>query len=286
MKIRYHHICSCLLIFLIFIIAVAGCTSSTKPNTPYSGPYPKTFNSLANHNPLLAQEFGKIPEIQDGISEKDAMALERICVYYNQNQKDFDAAFERMYDVGYPKVRKFCTPLQAFYWLALDDKLNQIDISKYALIGLLNEAWYKSGFGYDGTGRWDNFRDVTERLNSPRLVDFYVSRNFTYKKIRLRTLDEYKNPHIFFSRKQGECWLYTTFCLYCLKKAGYQAHAITVYHGNSKRPNHVTCLYVDKDGYEYIMDNSLPAYVHGTGIYEKAAYLEIYPYYGKGYLSE
>jgi hypothetical protein len=43
---------------------------------------------------------------------------------------------------------------------------------------------------------------------------------------------------------------------------------------------------VDKDGNEYIIDNSLPAYVHGTSIYEKAAYLEIYPYYGKGYLSE
>jgi RAB protein geranylgeranyltransferase component A len=71
-----------------------------------------------------------------------------------------------------------------------------------------------------------------------------------------------------------------------LKKAGYQAHAITVYHGNSTRPNHVTCLYVDKDGKEYIMDSSLPAYVHGTGIYEKTAYLDIYPYYGKGYLSE
>ncbi|MGD8799555.1 MAG: hypothetical protein PVJ44_13575, partial [Desulfobacterales bacterium] len=85
---------------------------------------------------------------------------------------------------------------------------------------------------------------------------------------------------------QGECWLYTTFCLYCLKKAGYQSHAITVYHGNSTRPNHVTCLYVDKDGNEYIMDNSLPAYVHGTGIYEKAAYLAIYQYYGKGFLSE
>ena len=117
-------------------------------------------------------------------------------------------------------------------------------------------------------------------------MDFYVSRNFTYKKIRLRSLDDYKDPYIFFSKKQGDCWLYTTFCLYCLKKAGYQAHAITVYHGNSTRPNHVTCLYVDKDGKEYIMDSSLPAYVHGTGIYEKTAYLDIYPYYGKGYLSE
>jgi hypothetical protein len=234
----------------------------------------------------LAQEFGKIPEIQDGISERDALALERICVHYNQNRKDFDSAFQRMYDVGYPDVRKFCSPLQAFYWLALDDKLKQIDISNYSLKGLLNEAWYKSGFGYDGSGRWDDFSEVTQRLNSPELLDYYISRNFSYKRIRLRSLQDYKNPRIIFSKKQGECWLYTAFSVYCLKKAGYQAHAITVYHGNSPRPNHVACTFTDKDGDEFIIDNSLPAYIHRTGIYKKKAYLGIYPYYGKGYLSE
>jgi hypothetical protein len=234
----------------------------------------------------LAQELGRIPEIQDGISETDEMALERIYIFYHQNQKNFDSAFERMYDVGYPEVRKFCSPLQAFYWLAIDNKLKQIDISNYSLTGLLNEAWYKAGFEYDGTGRWDDFNDVTERLNSPELVDYYESRNFTYKKIRLRSWDDHKNPHIIFSKKQGECWLYTAFSVYCLKKAGYQAHAITVYHGNSPRPNHVTCLFIDKDGRGYILDNSLSAYIHKTGIYERAAYLDIYPYYGKGYSSE
>ena len=283
MSVRYHHIS--ILIVLLFII-VGGCTSSTKPNTSYSGFYPTTFNNLANHNPLLAQEFGKIPEIQDGISEKDTLALERICVYYDQNRKDFDSAFESMYDVGHPNVRKFCSPLQAFYWLALNDKLKQIDISNYTLVELLNEAWYKSGFEYDGTDRWTNFSAVTERLNSPELLDYYISRNFTYKRIRLRSLEDYKNPHIIFSKKQGECWLYTAFSVYCLKKAGYQAHAITVYHGNSTSPNHVACTYTDKSGKEYIIDNSLPAYIHRTGIYKKTAYLNIYPYYGKGYLSE
>jgi hypothetical protein len=285
MKTRYHYFYKCILILLYLIIAI-GCTASTKPNTPYSGPYPAAFNNLANKNPLLAQELSKIPEIQDGISEIDAMALERIRVFYHQNQKNFNSAFERMYDVGYPNVRKYCSPLQALYWLALDDKLKQIDISKYALIGLLNEAWYKSGFEYDGTGRWDDFNDVTERLSSPELVDYFESRNFTYKKIRLRSLDDYKNPHNIFSKKRGECWLYTAFSVYCLKKAGYQAYAITVYHGNSPRPNHVTCAFIDKDGKEYILDNSLSAYIHSTGIYKKTAYLNIYPYYGKGYLSE
>jgi hypothetical protein len=271
---------------MLLLAAVTGCSVPTEPNKPYSGLYPATFSNLAHKNPLLAQELGKLPEIQAGISQKDSMALGRICMLYNQNQKNFDTAFDRMYNVGYPNIRKYCSPLQALYWLALEDRLNCIDISNYSLIGLLNEAWYKPGFEYDGTGRWNDFSDVAERLNSPELVDYYVCRNFSYKKIKLRSLDDYKQPHIIFSKKQGECWLYTSFCVYCLKNAGYRAHAITVYHASSRRPNHVACAYIDKDGKEYIMDGTLDVYTHSSGIYEKKVYLDIRPYYGKGYLTD
>jgi hypothetical protein len=110
--------------------------------------------------------------------------------------------------IGLQYVRKFCTPLQALYWMALKDKLERIDISNYTLITLLSEAWYKSGFELDGTGRWDDFGDVTERLNDPRLVDYYEIRNFSYHKIRLGSTEEYQDPHNIFRWKQGECWLY------------------------------------------------------------------------------
>ena len=281
------HFFSFIIVF-VFTLYFSGCASfgPTKPNLPYAGKqYPSILNELARKNPSLVQELGKLPELQDGISNTDLMALSRIYLVYNQNQKDFNSAFERMYDVGYPDVRKFCTPLQALYWMALKDTLEQIDISNYTLITLLNEAWYKAGFELDGTGRWDDFGDVTERLNDPRLVDYYESRNFNYKEIRLGSPEEYKNPYHIFRWKHGRCWLYTAFSDYCLKKAGYQAHAITVYHGNSRYPNHVTCAFNDKDGKEYILDNSLSAYIHRTGVYEKKAYLDIYPYFGKGYLT-
>jgi len=271
------------------IIFIYGCVS-TKPNRPYSGPYPPNFDKLAIQNPLLVNELGKLPEIQDGISEKDAMALKQISKLYSKNQKHFSSVFESMNDVGNANVRKFCTPLQALYWLALDDKLAEIDISNYTLIGLLNQAWYKSGFEYDGTGRWDDFSEVAERLNSPELVDYYVSRNFTYKYLKLESINDYKNPYFIFRNKHGQCWLYTAFCTHCLKKAGYQAHAVTIFHGISRKPNHVACAYIGKDGKEYILDNSITVYGigHGLGygIYEKKAYFGIYPYYGRGYLTE
>ena len=277
-----------ILIFCYLLLSV-GCSTTTKPNTPYSGTYPSGFKNLAKNNPLLAQELGKIPEIQDGVSEIDAMALERIIVFYNQNQKKINSAFELMNDVGQKNIRKFCTPLQALYWLALNDNLKLIDISNFTLIELLNRAWYQSGFDYGGT-RWGDFSDVTDRLNSPELLDYYVSRNFTYKRVSLRSIDDYRNPYIIFTKKQGQCWLFTAFSVYCLKKAGYQAHAVTVFHGVSSKPNHVACEYIDKDGKEYILDNSITVYGlgHGLryGIYEKKAYLDIYPYYGNGYLTE
>lgn len=280
--------------FLIYILlstvssyfSACAFVGPTKPNLPYAGNQsPSILNELARENPLLVQELGKLPELQDEISNTDLMALSRICRTYNQNRKDFDSAFEKMYDVGYPNVRKFCTPLQALYWMALKDKLERIDISNYTLITLLSEAWYKSGFELDGTGRWDDFGDVTERLNDPRLVDYYEIRNFSYHKIRLGSTEEYQDPHNIFRWKQGECWLYTAFSVYCLKKAGYQAHAITVYHGNSGFPSHVTCAFIDKDGKEYILDNSISAFIRRTGIYKKKGYLDIYPYFGKGYLT-
>ena len=103
------------------IVYLSGC-ASTKPNTPYPGLYPSRFNELSINNPLLAQELSKIPEIQDGISDEDTMALEQICMFYKKNQRAFNSAFEQMYEVGNPVIRKFCTPLQALYWLALDDR--------------------------------------------------------------------------------------------------------------------------------------------------------------------
>jgi hypothetical protein len=276
---------NCLIVFLCFLGGCAGL-GKTKPNEPYKGPYPSGFNELSAKNPLLAKELGKLPEIQDGVSEIDAMALERLCLFYNQNQRDFDLALDRMYGAGYPNVRKYCSPLQALYWLTLDDELSQIDISNFDLTALLNEAWYKSGFDYDGTtDRWDDFKEVTERLNSPELINYYEPRNFSYKKVRLGSAEDYKNPRYIFSEKVGECWLYTAFSVYCLKKAGYKAHAITVYFNESRSRVHVACAFIDKDGKEYILDNSLSVYVRSTGIYPKNEYLAIHPYCAKGYLS-
>jgi hypothetical protein len=276
-----------LLVFFAAASIVFSCVPlyRTKPNRPYEGPIPRAVSTLQEANPLLAEELMKLPEFRDGISASEAKGLENLLRLYEQDSAHFDQAFEEMNEIGRPEIRRYCGPLQALYWIALKGDLEKVDLSEFSLVELLNEAWYKPGFEYGDPDRWNGFGVVTDRLNSPELIDFYESRNFSYKRVRLRTRDDYKNPRILFGKKEGECWLYTAFSVYCLTKAGYEARAITVFHGNSTEPNHITCLYTDKDGKERILDNTLRAYIHTSGIYEKRVYLENYPYFGEGYVS-
>lgn len=130
---------------ILFIMLIGGCTtlSPTKPNEPYQGPYPSGYDEFAKKNPLLAEELSKLPEINDGISENDSAALNTIFELYEKNQKAFDIAFRQMYKVGLPDKRKYCSPLQALYWLVIDEKYSDANeiISNYSLKKLLNAAW-------------------------------------------------------------------------------------------------------------------------------------------------
>ena len=76
MPIQYYTILNLLSVILLCSI-FGGCTSigTTKPNDLYPGPYPTEFSDFSVKNPLLAQELVKLPEFQDGISEKEATAL-------------------------------------------------------------------------------------------------------------------------------------------------------------------------------------------------------------------
>jgi hypothetical protein len=129
------------ILFLSLLLII--CCSSTKPNTPYSGSYPSEYHELAERNPLLAKELAKLPEINNGISNTEKQAIINIAVLYNKDPFAFDKAFGQMYQIGIPDLRKYCSPLQAFYWLFEDDKTVYINdmIKEYSLKRLLNYSW-------------------------------------------------------------------------------------------------------------------------------------------------
>jgi len=98
---------------------------------------------LSLKNKLFAVELGKLPELQDGISESESSALEQIVGIYKEMPQEFDKAFEQMYQVGKLDVRKYCSPLQAMFWMVEDGriKIAKDILGDYSLEKLLGEAW-------------------------------------------------------------------------------------------------------------------------------------------------
>jgi len=140
-------------ILFIFPLHFTACASfgPTKPNLPYAGnPYPSILIELAQKNPLLVQELGRLPELQDGISETEIYALKKIVEMYNLDQANFENAFNKMYKIGLPEFRKYCSPLQALFWLAEDNELISYNdlTSDYWLEKLLRKAWKSDPLSY------------------------------------------------------------------------------------------------------------------------------------------
>jgi len=124
---------------VIFVIALclnlfACATTPTKPNIPYPGPNSE-LDIISSRNLLLAVELRKLPELQDGISSDEMNALKKLVKLYDSEPDVFNSAFDKMYSIGLPDVRSFCTPLQALFWLMVDDKadLAKESIDKYDL---------------------------------------------------------------------------------------------------------------------------------------------------------
>lgn len=311
---------------------VGGCTSLSpiKPNDPYPGPYPPSFKELSIKNPLLAHEFGKLPEIQDGISDEETTVLENLIELYKVNPDTFGNAFEQMYKIGIPKVRKYCTPLQALFWLAQQNiDVLQPQLENYHTETLIEMAWNLNGpdqflilpgkkiikvidgikdekvrndyYNYNSPDRkelvnsllyrdykkspdifskearnliekfilnnagwenkWSDFNEVTARLNSPELINYYEQIRFMYAE--WRTIPDYVRNYesniyacarYVFNNNRGDCSYTTGFTIYCLRKAGYKAFEIRVKPDSPKYEYHAVCVFY-WDGEKYVMDN-------------------------------
>ena len=191
--------------FLLFTVIayLSGCASN-KPNVPYVGPYPLSFKRLENRNPLLSKELGKLPEIQDGISENEKVALEQLILLYEMHPNKFDKAFYEMYKIGLPNHRKYCSPLQTLFWLVIDKELHDENdlLSNFSLEKFLDSAW-----NFDFTFRFDLSKDqilkIINGINKKEEKERYL-RAIKYAKmsdIQHMMLLEFKARPNLFSRR-------------------------------------------------------------------------------------
>jgi hypothetical protein len=264
---------NCLIILPFFFV---GCASlgKTKPNEPYKGPYPTSFNEIKLKNPLLAIEIGKLPEILDGISPSEAAALEEIVDLYNKAPEDFDKAFTEMFQTGLPNVRKYCTPLQALFWLAEDGEVKElaVQIRDYDLRDLLYTAWYM--LSNTGDRRREDPESVIDRLNSPELFQYWFLTNFSYDWNRFRPFSGRKVPQSAVKtirRKTGVCHDYAFLAYKCLRKAGYNVTTLNAWYvirGSGGAGGHAVCLIEKKNAagqkmYYITGDTNRPRAING-----------------------
>ena len=98
---------------------------------------------IAASNENLAVELGKIPEMHEDINEEKVAALESLYNMYQGNPGNFDGMFAKMDSMGIKNVRKYCAPLQGFFWLIYDgnEKVAKKMASVYSPWDLLRYAW-------------------------------------------------------------------------------------------------------------------------------------------------
>ncbi|HID28793.1 MAG TPA: hypothetical protein EYP19_02175 [Desulfobacterales bacterium] len=242
---------------------------------PLPPPVQALFQELYALDSSLALEIGKLPEFQGQPGQRQISALARFTDLIADATPEEKSNLANLLEVGQPEFRRYCVPLQAIFWLLEQDetylKHNPL---RYPLQDILNYAW-----DFTEESRWRDFEVVTDRLNSPELINYYERANFTY-------VSHGECPGSakgIFKSKKGCCSDYTAFSVYCLRKAGYDAKAIKVVSPTG-RAYHVVCEYEDRDGKKYIMDNSCRICGNGEGITEKKEYTRELPQIGLGYI--
>ena len=295
------------------LLFLTACVTTSEPNVAYQGPYPEKFSIIQQANPLLAQEIGKLPEIQDGISDEDERVLNSIVDLYQESQKQFDNMFAEMQEAGRVETRKFITPLQAFFWIVSDygKHTSRSVISNYSIGELLKIAWifstkpmtawfrletnkiaascigadicakvnernsdvitilslyreFRSSFSYEfdrsnfedfakrfskqQEKRWREFLTVTDRLNSPELIDIYQRWTFTYRYY----VGIGRSDKDVFKTKSANCVDTSVFARNLLRKSGYFAGTVTV---KSNDPANHRIAYYKDGGKFFVIDN-------------------------------
>jgi hypothetical protein len=139
-----------LLLWRCISLFLAGCLFLALPlrigmaeALPLNQQASQILTAIASENELLAAELAKLPELQKTPSLRELNALTHILELYKQDPAVFVRAFDQMYREGKPEVRKYCTPLQALFWLAEKGAFTSQNnpLKNYTLESLLNAAW-------------------------------------------------------------------------------------------------------------------------------------------------
>jgi len=263
----------CLSVISVLIL-VLGCASTpTKSSKPDISKLP-ALQPLYSTDSGLALEVAKLPEFQNGVDEKNMVALARFTELVTEASGEEKAKLGRLLEVGFPNKRAYCAPLQALIWLIEKDESGKgtaLSPLRLSLEELLDQAW-----DFSQRDRWKKFGTVIERLNAPELVNYYQRKQLRYdwegKVFRAlkRGRDDPGDPRYLFQYKEGTYRDFAAFAVYCLKKGGYQTKVLLVKNPDPRPAasgtKHKVCLFEGNDGKKYIIDNGRPDMLRRRGI--------------------
>jgi hypothetical protein len=240
-----------LVILIIVFLAGYGQTKLVRPKD-ITEQSPAIQGLLSQLSPNLAYEVNKLPDFQQSAGERQTQALKRFVYLTNNITESEKSNLSFLLEVGIPESRKYCTPLQAIFWL-LEKKDYQPGSSPlgYPLIDLLYKAW-----DYTEKERWKDYETVTDRLNSHALVNYYSRSRFIYdlRGENWTPGGPTYNPRLLFSQNAGHCRDVTAFTVYCLRKGGYKSEEYRVIPGIMRGDYHSATVF-EIHGKKYIMDN-------------------------------
>ena len=149
---------------------------------------------------------------------------------------------------GSDYVDKIHIDLNSLYTVVENNKFSKENplLSKNSVREFVEYVWDQT---YDDDVRWNNFEEVSLRLNSPDMISLWVFKNIVYKSEKE---NEYAPARIIFERGYDDCDGFAMFQSYCLKKNGYNAWnvCIGIVHPNG----HNVCGYILSGKY-YVLDN-------------------------------
>jgi hypothetical protein len=211
----------------------------------------------------VAKEVNRLPEFQGKIGDPQIRALGRFLKVLANASYVEKANLTRFLSRGLPKIRKYSAHLQAIFWVL--EKKDDENILTYSLETLLDKAWDFSD------PRWEDYETVTDRLNTPRLINYYQKKRFVFVPYP----EHPWNPRALFKTNRGSCIEFTSFALVCLKKAGYKAGAYNPPWKSDELPGfHQATLFKGKSGRFYVMDNGRP---------DPKGLMSLARYYSEGY---
>ncbi len=244
-----------LLLFCAVAVLTSGCCLRTFPTSPNNivvhrlgdSEVLDRFSRLYALDAGIAEEVARLPEFQMQTGEPQKRALARFVRAFENSSYSETTNLTRLLRMGIPKVRKYSALLQAVFWVL--EKKDDENVLTYSWKELLDKAWDFSD------RRWADFDTVTDRLNQPRLIDYYEQKLFEYT---LEVEKPWNTRHLFQTRR-GSCAEITAFSLVCLRKAGYRASAYDpkIYEKNFPWP-HLAVVFKGKSGLLYLMDNGRP----------------------------